>query len=138
MRKCQVHITYKIKRINKNVPTNRNAFVGAGRGSRTPISTLARWHNSRYTIPAHSALLSERGSPRICEAARTQSKAPISYQGSPSLARAGALSATNVSLIARICPIKSWTRSWSVNKSSSVSCGSTDGFGAEEIISGFG
>src|SRR5262245_15309011 len=31
-----------------------DVFYGAGRGSRTPISTLARWHNSRYTIPATS------------------------------------------------------------------------------------
>lgn len=37
---------------NKNTSIARSVLVGAGRGSRTPISTLARWHNSRYTIPA--------------------------------------------------------------------------------------
>ncbi len=26
---------------------------GAGEGSRTPVSTLGRSHNSRYTTPAH-------------------------------------------------------------------------------------
>jgi hypothetical protein len=30
---------------------------GAGRGSRTPISALARQHNSRYTIPADVLLI---------------------------------------------------------------------------------
>ncbi len=34
---------------------------GAGRGSRTPISSLARTHNNRYTIPARSLIL--RGNP---------------------------------------------------------------------------
>ena len=28
------------------------ALVGAGRGSRTLVSSLGRIHNSRYTIPA--------------------------------------------------------------------------------------
>lgn len=35
-------------------PLSGLSVFGAGRGSRTPISTLARWHNSRYTIPAQS------------------------------------------------------------------------------------
>lgn len=34
-------------------PHEREAFfVGAGEGSRTPVSTLGRSYNSRYTTPA--------------------------------------------------------------------------------------
>ena len=32
---------------------SRSFLIGAGKGSRTPISTLARSYNSRYTIPAN-------------------------------------------------------------------------------------
>jgi hypothetical protein len=53
------------------------ALSGAGRGSRTLISTLARWHNSRYTIPACAPPWAElrRASPPITPRRSTQRRA---------------------------------------------------------------
>ncbi len=56
MNRVQIIDSYTALRLRsghkKILRINRGFFCGAGRGSRTPISALARQHNSRYTIPA--------------------------------------------------------------------------------------
>ena len=56
------------------------AKTGAGRGSRTPISTLARSHNSRYTIPAASSGILTKEDPRRTSAELRQGKPCLDHE----------------------------------------------------------
>ena len=58
-------VRFIIERGKKNaVFTAFNSNGGAGMGSRTPISSLGRIHNSRYTIPAYPFIITYF--PKIC------------------------------------------------------------------------
>ncbi len=43
---------------NKNCPQGA-IFIGAGKGNRTPITSLENWSNNHYTIPAVQGMINE-------------------------------------------------------------------------------